>query len=421
MAMNQSAKHLAAGMIGNILEWYEFTIYGFLAATIAPLFFPTESRTAGLLAAFGVFAAGFLTRPLGALIFGPLGDRRGRKIVLIRSIIFMALPTLLLGLLPTYQQIGIIAPLALLVLRLIQGIAVGGETPGAMIFLVEHGNNRPGFFGSATFASSFTGTLLAAAVVAILETTLSSEQMMSWGWRLPYLIGIFIVAFGLYLRYAISETPAFKNSTTHLSNPLKTTLTMHWPTLLRGIAVICVGAVSIYDLFIFMPTYLEKWIQIPAATALWTSTASMVLMVILCLVFGWLSDKYGSRRLMIFGTTGLLVLAYPMLYLINTQNLVLISIALTLLTTCTAAYVGPSAAYLANLFTTQVRSSGVSLTYNIGLAIFGGTAPLVATAIITVNTNPNMLFLPIFLSALITLIAITWLHKPQDPNTMPAS
>ena len=326
--MAQSAKHLAAGVIGNILEWYEFTIYGFLAATIAQLFFPMESRTAGLIAAFGVFAAGFLTRPIGALIFGPLGDRRGRKLVLIRSIIFMALPILFLGLLPTYQQIGIYAPLALLILRLMQGIAVGGETPGVMTFLVEHGNKRPGFFGSATFASSFTGTLLASAVVAILQTSLSSAQMINWGWRLPYLIGIFIAIFGIYLRYKINETPQFEHLLKRASNPLITTIKTHWSMILHGIAVVCVGSVSIYDLFIFMPTYLEKWIHIPAATALWVSTASMVLMVILCLVFGNLSDKVGQRRLMTLGAVGLLLLTYPMLQLIRLCSLYLLQIPL---------------------------------------------------------------------------------------------
>ena len=379
-------KTILAGAIGNVLEWYDFALYGYFAPVFASLFFPSNSPSVSLISAFGVFAIGFLARPLGALIFGHWGDTLGRRNALAWSVLLMAVPTGAVGLLPTYEAIGVIAPIALILCRFLQGLSVGGEFTGSATFLVEHAvSSQRGYIGSWAGFSAQIGALLGSGMGALIASSLADEALRQWGWRIPFLMGSVIAVAGWYLRTNVPESPAFetiRQAGALALSPVRDVFTTQRRAVATVVGLMWLHGVSFYLLYVYMTTYLVTVTPVPLATVLWLNTGSMMLLALFIPVMGSWSDRIGQPPLLIAGAAGLALLSYPCFLWLTSGDLPRMIMAQTLLTVMVACYMGPFFAAIAELFPAAQRYTGLSVGYNIGAALFGGTAPLVATLFI---------------------------------------
>lgn len=383
---------LISGSVGNILEWYDFAVYGYMAKVIAPLFFPTEDKTAAMISVFGVFAAGFLMRPLGAILFGYIGDKRGRKQALVISVIMMAFSTVGLGLLPTHAAIGVAAPFLLTAMRLIQGVSVGGELTTSISFIVEKAPpGRRGYYGAWTTFCAVAGILIGSAVGAGVESIFTPEEVSAWAWRVPFLIGFILGLYALLMRRTIHEPESFeklRSSGQLMKAPLAEAFRTHGSTMLRIIGVLWIFAVGFYMPFIYLPTYLSTNEHIPLAMALDLNSVAMVLLLGFTLYLGHLSDKLGRKTVILFGSIGFLVVAVPVYFLFGMHSDSGIFAGLAIFAVFCGAAQGAIPAFLSENFPTSIRVSALSFSYNVALAIFGGTTPLLATWLIkTTGSN----------------------------------
>lgn len=378
-------KAIAAGSIGNAMEFYDWGIYGYLAPIISEEFFPAGNHVAALLSTFAVFAVGFFMRPIGSLFFGPLGDKVGRKKVLSLSIILMAIGTFLIGILPTYGQIGIFAPVLLVFARLIQGFSAGAEWGSSTSFLVEYApKNERGYYGSFQQFSTIGGMILSSLVANILVATMSSETLNAWGWRLPFIIGIVLGFVGLYMRSKTEETPKFQEAVSEGDNskqPFKEMLLKHPKGILVSIGFTISWTVSYYILLTYMPTYIKEVQGMSYSAGLISNLIVLIFLLVFIPVSGKLSDRIGRKPLLLFSCGGLVVLSYPM-FLIIGQSFFFMLLPQLILAIFLICFAGPGPAALAEVFPTRVRNSTLSIGYNIGTALFGGTAPFIATALI---------------------------------------
>ena len=396
------SKVLFAAMAGNALEFYDFTLYGFFVAILAPLYFPSVDPTVSLISGFGVFALGFLMRPLGALLFGHIGDKYGRKRALSLSIFGIALPTAAIGLLPTYEQIGLFAPLFLILLRLLQGLCAGGEYNGAGIFVVEHGKEGyRGFLGSLLTSSGSFGALLACIVGSIFV----HSNLPQWCWRIPFLFGLVIGFIGYYLRKKVSETLS-KDDLGGDKVPIAEVL-KHYPlSLLICIFIGAIATVPYYVVLTFMNSSLMT-LKIITPSEMMTMNAFMLGVCIVILpIMGWLSDKIGQKKVMLASAGALLVFAYPFFTAYSMHNLPLIFVFQILMLSFNEAFVGPSNAYMSELFPKRFRYTGTAFGYCLGLALFGGTAPYICASLIKVTSNPMSPALCIIYAACMGIIAV---------------
>jgi MHS family proline/betaine transporter-like MFS transporter len=382
-----------AGSIGNMLEWYDFGLFGFFAPILAREMMPAEDAVGALLKTFGVFATGFLMRPLGGIMFGFIGDRLGRKRALELSVLLMAISTTLVGLLPTYASIGLAAPLLLTTLRLLQGLSVGGEYIGSMSFLAEHAPARHrAFLASWSSSSVILGSLLSSGTAALLTGSLSEHHLSGWGWRVPFLAGILMGGVGLWLRLGIAESPSFlslQRAGKLTSNPFKETLRHDLRPLLITLGLTAITSVGFYIPFVWLPTWLSQIIHrpLPEHEALTTTTIALAALLVLTPLTALLSDRVGRRPMVLATALGYLLLSYPLFRLMAHGTFSSALVGGLIFAVSNSFFSGCMAATMVELFPTRTRYSGMALAYNIGQAVLGGTAPLVAISFIEWTNN----------------------------------
>jgi MHS family proline/betaine transporter-like MFS transporter len=365
-----------ATSIGNALEWFDLVVYGFFAVTIAKLFFPAGNDTVSLLLSLGTFGVSFFMRPLGAIVIGAYADRAGRKAALTLSILLMMIGTAIIVVLPTYETIGIAAPLILVLARLMQGFSAGGEFGSATAFLAEHVPQRRGFFASWQVASQGLTTVLAAVFGTVLNGTLTHEQILSWGWRVPFVFGLLLGPIAYYIRSNVDETPEFLAAKTTAS-PLRDTFAAQKTRLLIAIGIVVLGTVATY-LVLFMPTYGVKQLGLPASVSFSAVVLSGLIQMIGAPVVGHLSDRIGRTGIMLAAAVLMLVLVYPaFVWLVaapRPATLIAVLAALGILVTC---YFAALPGLLSEIFPVATRTTGMSLAYNIAVTIFGGFGPFI--------------------------------------------
>ena len=372
---------ILAGVVGNMLEWYDFALFGFFAQQLGAHFFPSGNPTVSLLAAFGTFAAGFLMRPVGGALFGWIGDRYGRKQALIGSVLAMAFPSFFIGLLPDAKQIGLAAPIILILLRMLQGVAVGGEYMASAVFLVEGAQpGRRGWMGSWGPFGASAGTLLGSAAGAVINATMSPEQVMAYGWRIPFLVGLVVGLGGLAIRrHFVERVP--QQSTSEF--PLREAFSDHWRTLLHLVGLTAAISVGFYTTFVYSATWVQQAAHVSAKTALEINTVAMAVHLIILPFAGLASDRVGRRPVIAVASALLMLLAYPLMALMARGTIGSIlggQLGLALLVGGTGAVLP---ATMAELAPWRVRCTVLSVGYNISLAIVGGTTPVVAAWLVS--------------------------------------
>ncbi|WP_423817298.1 MFS transporter [Saccharopolyspora rectivirgula] len=425
---------VGAAAIGNCTEWYDFGVYAYVAAYVGHQFFPGPWET---LSAFGVFAISFLLRPLGSFFFGPLGDRIGRQRVLALTILLMSGSTFVIGLLPTYHTIGLLAPMLLLACRMLQGFSTGGEYGGAATYIAEYApDKRRGFYGSWLEFGTLVGFGLGALIPTILILNLEPTQMETWGWRIPFLIAGPLGGVGLYLRSKLEDTPAFKQLEQKQQiarSPLKDLVRDWWRQLLILMGIVLLINIANYTILTYMETYLGNALDIEQGQeyqVLVPLLLAVAFMLVLITPVGALSDRVGRKPVFLSAAICFLVLPIPAFTLISQGTMLSIVAGLGLLAIGHVQLIGPLAATLPAMFPTKVRYAAFCVGYNISTALFGGTAPLINDSVVTSTGNtffPAYYLMGAALVALVPIMLMTetarrpLLQEAQTPSTKPAA
>lgn len=374
--MRTQKKNFAAAFIGTALEFYDFALFGLLAPVFSKLFFPKEDPIAALIASYCIFAAGFLIRPLGGIVFGYVGDTFGRKKAMVVSIIVMMIPTSLIGLLPTYDQIGLLAPLTLALCRLLQGLCAGGEFSGAAIFVIEHAaEDRKYFSGSLVTASSVVGMLVASSMASLCVL----ETMPDWSWRIPFILSIPIGWLGFYIRRNTQETTAFNNAQKSTLAKKQTLISIFKNNYLSLLITFGIGSfigVLYYVPFVFMGHYHTLVTTLSVSTTLGVITLGLVVYMLCICLAGYTADKLGPQKVMLTTVLATAVLSYPAFLLITSGRLPLIIQGELILSILAGMFVGPANGLTASLFDVKGRCRGVSFSLSLGISLFGGLTPV---------------------------------------------
>ena len=395
---------IAAGAIGNVLEWYDFAVYGYFAAAIGRVFFPQQDQVAQVLAAFGIFAVGFLMRPVGGAVIGYVGDRFGRPTALTVSVAAMAIPTFLVGVLPGYQTLGLAAPILLTVLRMIQGLSVGGEYTTSIVFMVERSPaDRRGVVGAVGCCGAVGGILLGSATGAALAGLMSEQALEAWGWRIPFLIGLVVGLAGFALRRGLAEdAPRAKEA----RSPLVETVRHHGALLLRLAALSVFNSVGFYLMFVYIVSWLQLADGIPPAKALDINTVSMVVLLPLMVVMAWLSDRIGRRSVMLAATGFAVVAAWPLFWLMHQPDPFVVLLGQLGFVLAVGIFIGIQPVIMVEAVPAAVRCTAIALGYNVTLGVVGGLSPLAATWLIERTGNDYSPAFMIMAAAAISFLAL---------------
>ncbi|OHR63615.1 MFS transporter [Bacillus sp. HMSC76G11] len=424
-----ATKALIASLIGSSIEWYDYFLYGTIAALIfSKLYFPSEDPVVGLMLAYTSFALPFFIRPLGGIIFSHIGDKIGRKKTLVMTLSLMGGATVLIGLLPTYEMIGIWAPILLIFLRLVQGLGIGGEWGGALLLATEYAPpKKRGFFGSIPQMGVTIGLLLGTLSISLM-TLLPNAQFEAWGWRVPFILSALLVFIGLWIRNGIDETPAFKEakeSGTISKVPLIDTFKYHWKEVLVAVGAKVVETAPFYIFGTFIISYATGTLDFERSSTLNAVTIATLVTTIMIPFMGKLSDKVGRKPLYIGGTIAMILFAFPYFYLLSLDSVLWLTVATVIgLGIIWAPITAVLGTMFSEIFSTSVRYTGVTVGYQLGAAIAGGTAPLIATALLSAYNNS---FVPVALyiigAAIISLIAVSFTKetRPIDTDGQPQS
>ncbi len=417
-------KTVLAGAIGNAIEFYDFIVYAYLAGYFAGHFFPTHDPVAALLASYGAFATGMVMRPIGGILFGNIGDRIGRKAALQLSVLLIAVPTLLIGFLPTYASIGLWAPALLILLRMLQGLSIGGEYSSSIVFLIEHAPaNRRGLIGGFSPMGAFGGLLLGTAASFLCTSVLGKTVMADWGWRVPFLSSILLTGIGIWARRSLGHELMQGKDT--LQSPVRTAFRYYWrPMLAIALANTATGIVSFVG-FMYAVTWMTKVTAISTTTALAINLLSLLLVSLLSVGGGWLGDRFGKLNITRLGVLILLAGAWPAFLLFASGEVPLMILGGLLLAIGQGFYLGPLSASMAALLPHKVRVTGLSFGYSLAVGLFGGLAPMLTEFLIARFQLTMAPAIVIMLGAMVSLITLClhplWRHhRDQLPEEEPA-
>ncbi len=401
-----------AGLVGNILEWFDFAVYGYFASDIGRQFFPNSNPAAQQLLAFAVFGVGFFARPFGSVALGIIGDRIGRRTLLTLSIAMIGASTLLLGLLPTYRQIGIAAPVLLVSLRLLQGFSVGGEFTGSMVFTTESSPSRArGFVSSSTAAGVTIGFVLGSASAWLINSQLTADQVASWGWRIPFVASVGLCIAGWFLRRGLHETSEGRKAKVNRS-PILRSVMSDWLPMLRTFGIVAANNAAYYLTFTFMVER-RRALAAHGSGFLLANTISLVVVLFAKVFGGWLSDRVGRRRLMLILTCAIILLIYPTFALMLSGTPVQFMLGQALIAVPIGMAGGLHGAMLVEMFPLRSRVTSMSIAYSVSLALAGGTAPLICTWLTENLGRPSA---PAYYIALLGFIGLALIWPMQETN-----
>jgi MFS transporter, MHS family, proline/betaine transporter len=420
---------IGAAAIGNITEWYDFGVYAYFEPTIKEVFFSDLGDTAGTIATFGLFAVAFLVRPFGGMFFGPLADRIGRNKVLATTMLLMAGGTFAIGCIPSPGSIGLLAPLLLLVARLVQGFSTGGEYGNAMTFIAEYApDRRRGFLGSWLEFGTFTGYILGAIIVTVADATLSEDQLLAWGWRLPFFVALPLGIVGVYLRTRLADTPAFNELEKQAQDREKEQrgagqlkgLVRLWPFLLVCMGLVLVWNVTNYMLTSYMPTYVTDTMpsmqggsSVSSTTSQYLQIAVMAVALVTIPLIGRLSDRIGRKPIAWVGSVGLVLLAFPMILLIRAQTEVSIFLGLLIMGLLLICFSATMPSTLPSLFPTASRGAGLSVSFNVSVSAFAGTTSVVVGALVSATGDLNWPAYYLVIAGVIGCVSVWFLQEPN--------
>jgi MHS family proline/betaine transporter-like MFS transporter len=400
---------ITASFIGNFVEWFDYAVYGYLAGIISTVFFPEADRQTALLATFGVFAISFFVRPLGGFFWGHIGDRLGRRKALSLSIVIMSAATFCIALIPGYGTIGLLAPVLLLLVRVVQGFSASGEYAGASAFLVEYAPaHRRGLYAAVVPASTAAGLLLGSLLAALLTSVLSESQLHDWGWRLPFLLAAPMGLIGRYIRTKLEDTPAFRalSQEEHGKAPARDMFRNNRKQLIIATGAVLLNAVGFYVILSYMPTYLAEELGFGAGESFLATTIALASYIGFIFVTGIASDRFGRKKMLITASVLFILLTVPAFMLLDTGNFLVIVLVQILLGGMLTLNAGTLPSFLAELFPTKTRYSGFAVSFNLSNALFGGTAPFMATLLIGLTHNKLAPGWYLVAASLISLIAV---------------
>lgn len=409
---------VSASLIGTTIEWYDFFLYGSAAALVFnTLFFPADDPLVGTLLAFITYAIGFVARPIGGMVFGHFGDKIGRKKLLVLSLMLMGGATFAMGLLPTYDTIGVGAPILLTVLRLVQGFALGGEWGGAVLIVSEHGGDKHrGFWASWPQSGAPGGNLLATGVLALLAAVQSEEAFLSWGWRVPFLLSGVLVVIGLWIRVSVSESPVFLAARakaeaeaergTKDEAPVVEVFRRSWREVLGAIGTRFGENISYYVLTSFLLVYVTVHLDLPKSTALNAVLIGSAVHFVTIPMWGALSDRLGRRPVTLIGSVGMAVWAFAFFALVDTESFAVITLSVTVGLLLHGAMYGPQAAFISEMFDTRVRYSGASMGSQLASIVAGALAPVIAVELLRNYGSSTPIALYLSAAALVTTLTV---------------
>jgi MHS family proline/betaine transporter-like MFS transporter len=379
-----ATKLIVAASLGNALEFYEILVYGYFAVIISKVFFPAANEAVSILVTFGTFGISFLARPVGAIFLGAYGDRKGRKQALTLSILLMTIGTALMTLMPSYGSVGLLAPILVIAARLLQGFSVGGEFASSTAFLVEHRPDRAGFFASWQWSSQGLAALVATGLGVLLTTTMSAATLQAWGWRIPFAVGLLIGPVGYYIRNQLGETPEFVEAG-EARSPLRELFVAQWDRLLLTIGAVAASTSSQYVL-VYMPTYAIRELHLPQSIAFTAAVTAAALQTLVVPFVGILVDKVGQTRVMTGAAILFMVTAYPAFMLLDAAPSLAVLIGMVCwIGLLKSFFSGALPSLMAKTFPVGTRVSGMSLSYNISVPVFGGFAPFFAQSLIDIT------------------------------------
>ena len=418
---SEMRRAITAAAIGNFITWFDFAAYGFLAVLLGQIFFPSENPATSLLATFAAFGVAFLMNPIGGFVFGRLGDKVGRKKILATVIILMSMSTFAVGLLPGYASIGIAAPVLLVALRILQGFAAGGEPGGAATFLVESAaRGRRARTVSFWHCSSYLANAAASILVLSLTAALSDDAMFAWGWRIPFLIAGPLGLVGLYIRLKLSDTAEFERlqaSGEVSESPIKDALATSRRQIMQVVGCIAFQAAAFYFIFVYMETYLQAEVGFSFGMASASTVTCLVSAAVSIIVFARSSDHFGRKPVIILGAVSSTLIVFPAFVAFSTGNTAAIMVAHAAMGVCLAMFMSASGAAMVEIFPSRVRYAGFSIGFNISVALFGGTAPYVATWLISATGSPVSPSVILLVTGVTAIAAAATLHETAGRKT----
>jgi MHS family proline/betaine transporter-like MFS transporter len=405
-----ATKLIVAASLGNALEFYEILVYGYFAVVISKVFFPIGNETVSLLVTYGTFGISFLARPVGAIFFGHYGDRQGRKNALTLSIVLMTIGTALMTVMPSYDAFGLAAPVLVVIARLVQGFSVGGEFASSTAFLVEHRPDRAGFFASWQWSSQGLAALAATGLGVLLTTNMSAADLQAWGWRIPFGLGLLLGPIGYYIRNNLEETPAFVESGAARA-PLRELFVDQWDRLLLTVGVVAASTSSQYIL-VYMPTYAIRELHLPSSLGFTAAVIAAALQAVVVPFVGMFVDRVGQTRVMMASAALFVLTAYPAFWLVAGDRTLPVLIAMVCwISLLKSFFSGALPSLMGKVFPVHTRVSGMALSYNISVPIFGGFAPLAAQSLIELTGSKLAPSYYLMATALLSLAALVVLRR----------